>query len=198
MNNPTIIALTGFVLAATITPGPNNIMVMTSVVNFGFRRTLPHLAGVSTGATVLIAAAGLGVAALFDTAPFLVSALKLCASLYLAWLAWKIARLTPFVETNASTQPLTFAQAVGFQCVNPKVWALGMSAVTVYAPENSILAVLIIAAMFGAIGLSCNMVWAVSGTVLQRVLSDGIRLQVFNMTMALLLVASILPVLFAF
>jgi threonine/homoserine/homoserine lactone efflux protein len=187
-------ALMGFVFAATITPGPNNIMVMTSGANFGFRRSIPHLLGVSLGALAVVLLTGFGLMAVFKAAPFLETALKIASAVYLVWLAWKIANAKPPEAGAAPGKPLTFLQAAAFQWVNPKVWATGLSAMTLFAPDRSVLSMLAIGLAFSTIGMGSNAVWTFMGTALRHWLTVGRRLRVFNVTMAILLVASIYPV----
>lgn len=188
-------AIAGFALAATITPGPNNIMVMASGANFGFRRTTPHLLGVAVGFSVMITLAGIGLMVLFDTFPVLNTALKVVSVIYLLFLAWKIANVVPPEAGSSTGRPLTFLQAAAFQWVNPKAWAMGLTAITLYAPEHSLASVALVALLFTAVGLPANSLWALMGTVLRRWLSNRTRLRVFNLAMALLLVASLYPAL---
>lgn len=196
MENTVLPALVGFVVAATITPGPNNIMVMASGANFGFRRSIPHLCGVSAGATAIILLVGIGLMAIFDAAPILETVLRVVSASYLLWLAWKIANARPPRAGNSETRPLSFFQAATFQWVNPKVWATGLSAITLFAPERSFASVFLIAVAFAIIGMASNAIWTWMGTALRRWLTVGHRLRVFNGAMALLLVASLYPVLF--
>lgn len=196
MENTVLPALIGFVVVATVTPRPNNIMVMASGANFGFRRSMPHLCGVSAGATTVILLVGIGLMAIFDAAPVLESVLRVVSATYLLWLAWKIASAQPPQAGNAETRALSFLQAATFQWVNPKVWATGLSAITLFAPERSFASVFVIAMAFAIIGMASNAIWTWTGTALRCWLTVGYRLRVFNGTMALLLVASLYPVLF--
>lgn len=195
MDNAIIPALASFVFAATITPGPNNIMVMASGANFGIRRSIPHLLGVSIGVLPIIMLAGFGLMAIFDALPGLETALRVVSALYLLWLAWKIASAPPPDAGNAAGRPLSFLQAAAFQWVNPKVWATSLSAITLFAPERILVSVVLVASAFALIGFASNAVWAWMGTALQRWLLVGRRLHLFNITMAILLVASLYPVL---
>jgi threonine/homoserine/homoserine lactone efflux protein len=191
-----LLALAGFAFAATITPGPNNIMVMASGANFGFRRSMPHLCGVSAGVLAIILLVGLGLILIFDAIPLLQKVLPVASAAYLLWLAWKIANAVPAEARKTEAKPFSFVQAAAFQWVNPKVWATGLSAITLYAPEHSPLSVMLVAAAFAVIGLASNAVWTWMGTVLRRWLSVGHRLRMFNVIMATLLVASLYPVFF--
>ncbi len=184
-----------FSLVATITPGPNNIMVMTSGANFGFRQTTPHLLGIVIGFLFMIVLAGLGLMALFDRFPALNFALKTASIIYLLFLAWKIANSTPPEDEAETGRPLTFLQGAAFQWVNPKAWAMGLTAITLYAPDQSLVSVALIAIAFTVIGLPAISLWAVMGVSLRQFLSNRFRLRTFNFVMAFLLVASIYPAL---
>ena len=186
-------ALIGFAFVSSITPGPNNMMLMASGANFGLRRTLPHMLGVAIGFTVMIAAVGIGLMGLFDAFPPLFTILKVASAVYLVWLAWKIATAPPpeAAKTASDARPMTFAQAAAFQWVNPKAWTMALTAITVYAGTRDIVAVLGVAAVFGAINLPVVSIWAVMGQYLSRWLTDARRRRAFNWGMAALLVASL-------
>lgn len=191
-----LLALCGFAFVSSITPGPNNLMLMTSGANFGFGRSVPHMLGVGIGFTVMIAMVGFGIAQIFNTYPVSHTILKVLSVAYMLWLAWKIAHAAPPSEAVASeARPLTFLQAAGFQWVNPKAWAMALTATTVYAGSGSPLAVLTVALAFGAVNIPCISSWTVLGQQMRRVLRNPARLRLFNWTMALLLVASLWPVL---
>jgi threonine/homoserine/homoserine lactone efflux protein len=185
--------LLAFVTASTITPGPNSIMIMASGVNFGFRRTLPHIFGVAVGITIVITLAGIGLGAVLDLVPELRQAMLVASAAYLLYLAWKIANAAPASEADSAGTPLTFFQALGFQWVNPKVWALGMAAVAIFAPQYIPANVIIVALAFALVGLVSNSSWAWFGTIISHFLSTGKRLRVFNVCAALTLVASLVP-----
>jgi threonine/homoserine/homoserine lactone efflux protein len=188
-----------FSFVSSITPGPNNLMLMASGANFGLRRTLPHMAGVCLGFTGMVVLVGIGLVGLFDTYPVSYEVLKVVSVIYLLYLAWKIATAAaPHDGTAAgeeSGRPLSFIQAVLFQWVNPKAWTMALTALSVYAPSQSVGAVLVVAVIFGTVNLPCISFWTMMGQQLQRLLTSSRRLVVFNVGMALLLVASLYPVL---
>lgn len=188
-------ALLGFAFVATVTPGPNNLMLMASGANFGFRRTLPHMLGIVGGVSVMAFLVGAGLMALFDILPALNLVLKVVSVGYLLWLAFKIATAAPVEERDADSSPMTFLQAATFQWVNPKAWAMCLSAITLYAPDRSLLSVAIVAGAFALVSFPAISVWAWLGTVVRQWLSNATRLRVFNITMSALLVASLYPVL---
>ncbi len=190
-----VIPLATFAFVTSITPGPNNLMLMASGANFGFRRTIPHMLGVALGFVFMAFLMGIGLAELFEEFPWLHTVLTVVSIVYLLWLAWKIANAAPPEPGAAKGTPLTFLQAAAFQWVNPKAWAMALTAVTIYAPGDTALAIFAVAAVFGAINLPSVSTWCLLGQGMQRVLTDQRRLSVFNWTMALLLVLSLYPVL---
>ena len=126
--------LTMFGIAMSFTPGPNNFMLMTSGLNFGFRRTLPHLFGVFHGFTLLTLCIGLGLGGLFTAFPILYTILKYAGAAYMLYLAWTIAMSdTKAKKTAARKRPFTFIEAAAFQWVNPKAWIAIVGAISTYA-----------------------------------------------------------------
>ncbi len=191
------IALAAFAFVASITPGPNNLMLMASGANFGWVRTLPHMLGISVGFVVMVALVGVGLAQVFTAYPLVFKVLQVVSLGYLLFLAWKIATAAGPANSKASGKPFTFIQAALFQWVNPKAWAMALTAMSVYTPSSEVFAVLMTALVFGAVNLPCITLWALLGTQVQRVLTNPDRLRVFNSVMALLLVGSLLPVVFS-
>lgn len=193
--SPELIAgLSLFAMISSITPGPNNIMLMTSGVNFGIKRTLPHMLGVAIGFTAMVALVGLGVMIIFDQLPWLYDVLHFVSLIYLCYLAYKIATTTqPGWQTSGPGIPMTFWQAALFQWVNPKAWTMALTAVTVYAPERDLISVSLIALVFGTINLPCIACWVFTGSRLRKLLSQPRVLRVFNYAMAGLLLVSVIP-----
>ena len=191
----TLPALALFALVTSVTPGPNNLMLMASGANFGFRRTVPHMLGVGLGFVLMTFLVGVGLAGLFQTYPLAVTALEVVSVVYMLWLAWKIAHAAAPKERQAGGTPMTFLQAAAFQWVNPKAWAMALTAVTVHAPDRSLWAVALVAVIFGAINLPSVSLWTLIGQQMRRVLTNERRLMIFNWTMAGLLVLSLAPVL---
>lgn len=191
----TLPALAAFAVASSITPGPNNIMLMTSGTNFGFRRTVPHMLGVSLGFALMIVLVGLGLAQLFARYPVAHEILKWVSVAYLLYLAWKIATASPPSDGAAAKgTPMTFVQAALFQWVNPKAWTMALTGVTVYMPPvDPWIGLLLVAALFGAINLPCVGLWAAMGVKLRSWLGDARRLRQFNVAAAVLLVGSLYP-----
>ncbi len=191
----TLPALVIFAFVTSVTPGPNNLMLMASGANFGFRRTVPHMLGVGLGFVLMTFLVGIGLAGLFQTYPLTWTALEVVSVVYMLWLAWKIAHAAAPKDREAGGTPMTFLQAAAFQWVNPKAWAMAVTAVTLYAPDRSLWTVALVAAIFGAVNLPSVSLWTLTGQHLRRVLTNPRRLTIFNWTMAGLLVLSLAPVL---
>ncbi len=187
-------ALLAFAFASSITPGPNNLMLLASGANFGVRRSIPHMLGISVGHSFMVVVVGLGLMGIFEAVPALHDALIVASVLYLLWLAWRIATAVP-KDGATRARPFTFWQAAAFQWVNPKAWVMAIGAVTLYAGEDGVWAVLAVAAVFAATNLPSISVWTVLGQGMRRVLTSPARLRAFNWTMAALLVVSLWPVL---
>ncbi len=185
-----------FGIIAAVTPGPNNVMLTTTGLNFGVRRGIPHLLGICIGFPIMLALIGLGFGTVFERYPIVHEIIKVVGIVYLLFLAWKIAMTRGSVERIEQEKPISFLQAAAFQWVNPKAWVMGSSALAAYTSldDNFFLQVTIICITFALITLPCAGVWLVSGAGLQRFLRDPGHLRAFNIAMALLLVASILPV----
>ena len=197
MSLQTLVFLFGFAFSTSITPGPNNMMLFASGVNFGFRRTIPHMLGISVGFLSLLLGVGFGLGALLHTVPLLYTALKFAGGAYLLWIAYKIGTsrtLSDGVETGS--KPLTLLQAAAFQWINPKAWVMAVSAMATYPnPDQYIWTVIIVGLVFTAVNLPSVSSWAAVGAVMRQWLSVPVRLKWFNITMALLLVVSLWPML---
>ena len=191
-------ALVLFAFVASVTPGPNNLMLLTSGVNFGFRRTIPHMLGIGLGFTFMIAVVGFGIGEVLAYAPGVYTALKYGGGAYMLWLAVKLARAGPLGPKGAETgNPLPFWEAAAFQWVNPKAWVMAVSAIAAYTtPADHTRSVLIVALAFGIVNLPSVSVWALFGSAMSATLRDPARARVFNTVMAVLLVASLAPILF--
>jgi len=190
------ISLIVFGVIAAVTPGPNNVMLTTTGLNFGVRRGLPHLLGICVGFPVMLALIGLGFGTLFTRYPLLHEIIKVVGIVYLLYLAWRIAMTRGGMERIERSKPINFWQAAAFQWVNPKAWVMGISALAAFTSMdgNFFVQVAIICVTFSFLAFPCAGAWLVFGASLQRLLRDPKHLRVFNIAMALLLVASILPV----
>lgn len=194
MTSELFLALLGFAFVTSITPGPNNMMLLASGVNFGFRRTMPHMLGISMGHALMVFLVGLGLAGVFKAWPPALLALKVASVAYMLWLAWRIAQAGAPGEGRAKAAPMTFLQAAAFQWVNPKAWAMALGAVSAYVVEPSALAYAAVAGVFALVNLPSVSVWAGAGQAMRRWLDGPGRLRAFNWTMAGLLVLSLWPV----
>ncbi|ACE91877.1 LysE family amino acid efflux protein [Rhizobium phaseoli] len=192
----TFFALVLFAFATSITPGPNNMMLFASGVNFGFRRTIPHMFGIGAGFFSLLIGVGLGLGALLHTLPLVYTVLKFAGGAYLVWIAWKIASSRSLSEGSNSAAPMSFVSAAAFQWVNPKAWVMAVTAMATYTnPELYLASVLIVGLAFAVVNVPSVSTWAGFGSALRDWLSDPVRLKWFNITMAVLLVASLWPML---
>jgi threonine/homoserine/homoserine lactone efflux protein len=191
------LALLVYAFVTSITPGPNNLMLLASGVNFGVTRTVPHMLGISIGFFVLLLAVGFGLGAVLTAFPALHTALKIAGAAYLLYLAWKIAMSRALNGTEeAEARPMRFIDAAAFQWVNPKAWVMAITAMAVYTnPDHPFLSVALISFAFAVVNLPSVAVWAGFGTALRGFLSDPIRLKWFNIAMGVLLAATLWPML---
>ncbi len=196
MNVDVLIALSGFMFVTSMTPGPNNIMLLASGVNFGFRRTLPHMGGVVFGFLFMLLCIAVGLGQLLERAPAIYRVLKFLGGAYLVYLAYKIAMSGPMESDGEASRPLTFWAAAAFQWVNPKAWVATVTAVATYSDvthyTNTVLIVAFVSFLASLLSVSS---WTFFGTTLRGLLSNPLTLRRFNITMGLLLVASLWPML---
>jgi threonine/homoserine/homoserine lactone efflux protein len=196
MQADTLMALFLFAFTTSITPGPNNMMLFASGVNFGFTRTSPHMLGIGAGFLSLLVAVGLGLGALLHSVPMLYIALKFAGGAYLVWIAWKIGTSRTLSEGKAGAAPMSFLQAAAFQWINPKAWVMAVTAMATYTSEQAYLTnVLIVGVIFAIVNVPSVSTWAGFGSALRQWLSEPVRLKWFNITMAVLLVLSLWPML---
>ena len=183
-----------FALVTSITPGPNNTMLLASGVNFGFRRTMPHLFGISIGVAILMLCVGFGLGEAFKRLLLLYTILEAASVAYLLYLAWRIGTSGEVKAHGAKPRPMTFIEAAAFQWVNPKAWMMVLTAATTirlsadYGMNAAWMSV-----VFLLIGVPCICLWAAFGLGLRRFLSNPRALRLFNVTMAVLLILSLYP-----
>ena len=193
MSQQIFLALVAFAFVTSVTPGPNNVMLMASGANFGMRRTLPHMLGVTLGFGAMVALLGLGVDRLIAGSPMLAAAMKWISMAYMLWLAWKIAHASaPVGQVEAGARPMGFLAACAFQWVNPKAWMMGLGALSAYSAGAG--GALMVALIFTLVNLPSVAIWAVMGQGLRGMLERPARLVWFNRVMAVLLVVSMAPV----
>ncbi|KMO10248.1 LysE family translocator [Methylobacterium indicum] len=197
-----LLSASAFAVAMSATPGPNNTMVVASGATYGFARTVPHMLGIAAGFPVMLIVLGTaGLPLLTD--PRVHAVLKWVGAAYLLWLAWKIAAAEPdpavaAAKPGAPGRPLGFLQAALFQWVNPKAWIIAAGALATYTAEGqgaSPAATLLLALVFGLVAVPCVALWTLVGVGTARVLRSRRAMRLFNLAMAGLLVASLVPVL---
>ena len=190
-------ALMGFAFVSSITPGPNNMMLMASGANFGVRRTVPHMMGVGLGHSFMIVVLGAGLVQVFETYPLTLTVMKWVSVGYLLYLSWKIANAAPKAPGAPETggQPFTCLQAAAFQWVNPKGWFMALTAISAYTGNQTMREVVIVAVVFVCTNIPSISFWTVLGQQMRKFLTSPVRLRTFNIVMALLLVATLIPIL---
>ena len=172
------------------------MMLLASGANFGFQRTIPHMLGITLGFAFMVILVGMGIVQIFDAWPMSYVLLKYASIAYLLFLAYKIATAKQASTSGAnSNRPLTFMQASLFQWVNPKAWTMALTSLSVYSPNQELQSVLIVSAIFALVNLPSVSVWALIGKQMQRWLGSAKRLRTFNISMAVILVASLIPAL---
>lgn len=192
MNTETLVPLISFAVVALFTPGPNNLMLMSSGANFGFKKTVPHMIGVALGFSIMFVLVGLGLMNIFSALPWTYNILKAVSICYLLFLAYKIATAsTDLNGVKIDSKPFTFLQALLFQWVNPKAWTIALSAITLYTENNSISSALFVSLVFFISGIPSVSTWTLVGCQLQRIQLTCKQLKAFNITMALLLITSV-------
>jgi threonine/homoserine/homoserine lactone efflux protein len=192
-----LIALIGFAVASSITPGPNNLLVLTSGLNHGVPRSLPLIAGISFGFAFMLVVIGIGLGSVIRTNASLHTAAKVFGLVYMLWLAWKVASSTPSLEVDngQAARPLSAVTGVTFQWVNPKAWAIALTATAAFsAADAAMVSLAWIVGVFLMISFGSLSAWAAFGSLMRRLIDTPAKLRAFNMTMALLLLASALPV----
>ncbi|EDM67960.1 transporter, LysE family [Moritella sp. PE36] len=188
-------AFMAFAFVTSVTPGPNNLMLMNSGASFGIRKTVPHVLGIVVGFIFMLLLVGLGIMQIFQRFPVSYDILKVSSIAYLLYLAFKIATSNTTLEHNATkTKPFSFIQAAMFQWINPKAWTMALTALSIYATSSDLNTVLFVTLIFAVINLPAISLWVLLGQKMQRFLTSRKRLKAFNVTMAMLLVMSLYPV----
>ncbi len=197
MSSEAFLALLVYAFVTSITPGPNNFMLLASGVNFGFVRTIPHMLGIGMGFLSLLLGIGFGLGAVLTAFPALHTVLKIAGGAYLLYLAWKIAMSRSMGKSDeAKARPMSFLEASAFQWVNPKAWVMAITAMAVYTnPAAPFLSVVLISVAFALVNLPSVSSWAGFGMALRGFLSDPVRLKWFNIAMGVLLAATLWPML---
>jgi threonine/homoserine/homoserine lactone efflux protein len=186
-----------FAISSTVTPGPNNIMIMTSGLNYGVKKSIPHLLGICFGFPVMVIVIGFGFSIVFERYPLFNEIIKVLGIVYLLYLAWLIASSSPVSLEGRKSKPLSFTQAALFQWVNPKAWVVATGAVSAYTSVSSDIftQVIFIALAFLIVAIPSLGTWLIFGVGIKKYLKSPKHQKVFNLSMALLLILSVLPVL---
>jgi len=191
------LAIILFAASTSVTPGPNNIMIMTSGLNYGVRGSIPHLLGICFGFPAMVIMVGLGFSVVFEMYPMFHEVIKIIGVGYLVFLAWLIASSSPSLLEVENSKPLNFTQAALFQWINPKAWVIATGAVSAYTSVSSDIfsQVIIIALTFFIVAFPCVGIWLFFGVGLKKYLNSPKHQKIFNISMALLLIGSVYPVL---
>jgi threonine/homoserine/homoserine lactone efflux protein len=188
----TIAALFSFGLVSSITPGPNNIMLAVSGVNFGIRRTVPHMAGITTGLLLIIIASGLGLGTVFSLYPPVRRVMQVLGIVYTLWLSWKIASAGSLGGGDLP-HPMRYRAAFAFQWVNPKLWLMAVTLAALYVrPDHTLADTMLITGVVAIINVPAMLLWAGFGAGLRGILQVPSRVRIFNIVMSLVLAASVL------
>jgi threonine/homoserine/homoserine lactone efflux protein len=188
-----------FAISASVTPGPNNILMMASGANFGFRKTLPHLLGVVIGFPLMLLLIGLGFGAVLQSYPLVHEIIRYVGATYMLWMAWKIASTSKKIDdAKKPAKPMTFLQAVLFQWVNPKGWTMGVGAMAAYTTPggNYFHELLVIILVFMLVGIPSALLWVMGGKFTATLLGSPKHFLIFNRVMGGLLALSVIPILF--
>ncbi len=198
MDSVLFASLIFFVLTSSVTPGPNNIMLMASGANFGLRRTLPHMMGVVTGFPIMVLLVGLGLGSVLQASPLIHEIIRYVGAAYILWMAWKIGTAKAVKEGKTNEQPMSYLQAVLFQWVNPKAWTMGISAIAAYTTPGGdfLMQLIIIIVVCTIISAPNSLLWILGGKFMARLLHNEKRLIIYNRTMGILLALSVIPILF--
>ncbi len=194
----TAIALTGFAFVMSISPGPANLLLLISGANFGYKKTLPMVLGISAGFLMMVFFVGIGLGQFIVKHPFVYLALRISCFTYVLWLSFQIAKSRSLgsTESNQMSEPFTFLQAALFQLINPKAWAVALILTVSYTSSSNFMASLMaLIVIFAIVNIPSISVWALFGAVLRESLAKGHRIAIFNISMALLLVCSMVPIL---
>ena len=193
-----LIAVLPFAVAMSFTPGPNNLMLASAGARFGFARTWPHQLGIVVGFAMMTVSVGFGIAALIATVPSLYLAMKIVSIGYVIYLAWKIGSAEVTSLEAGEGRPMGFLAAAAFQWINPKAWIMTLTAMATFTTltADAHFQVVLLTLVFVVVGAASSSTWVLFGQFIRRYLTSHRRHAIFNWTMAALLVASIIPVMF--
>ena len=183
-----LLPLALFAFVSSITPGPNNIMLTSSGILFGFARSIPHMLGITVGFGVLLGICAAGVGSLVLAVPALHIFLKVTGSTYLLYLAWQLRRIALKEGDDRHGKPMSFLGAALFQFANPKAWVMAVTGASAFLPavQPVWMAIALFCLVFCAVNLPCISVWAGTGAALRRYLQQPIWQRVFCIVMVVL------------
>ncbi len=189
-----------FTLTSSVTPGPNNIIILSSGLTFGYKKTIPHILGVVLGYPFMLILLGLGIGVVLEKFPIVLNILRYVGIAYLFWMAYKIVSNTSSYEVteNSNKKPFSFLQSALFQWVNPKAWIMGLTVISLFvtSSENSLIQILTIALIYALSIVIGTSLWAIGGVFLKRFLKDAKSVRFFNIILAVFLIVSVVPVMF--
>lgn len=182
-----------FCISSSVTPGPNNLMIMMSGLNYGIRRSLAHFCGITAGFALMLLVMGLGLDSIFTAFPILHKVIKIAGSAYILYLAVKTIFSSTKIYAEAGKRPVKFLQAAIFQWANPKAWVMSIGVFAAFSLpiHNSVLEVAAITVLFSVILIPCLSVWLFGGVIMRAMLSNERSVRIFNLIMGLLLIVSI-------
>jgi threonine/homoserine/homoserine lactone efflux protein len=193
-----LIAVVLFAVSTCFSPGPNNLMLVTSGAKFGLERSWQHIWGVALGFPLMVAIVAMFLGAVFQALPALHDVLNIVGAFYLLYLSWKIIMAGGSIEQGNAGKPLSFTEAALFQWVNPKAWVMATGAIAAYTTASGYaVSVAGIVAAFTAAGFASSFTWVAFGTLIARFLNTPGRMRAFNIVLGLLLIASMAPILFS-
>ncbi len=182
-----------------MTPGPNNIMLLSSGLTFGYKRTIPHALGINFGFPIMVICVGLGAGKLFEIFPLIYPVLKVAGISYLFWMAWHIANTKGSLDTaNTKDKPFTFWQAALFQWINPKAWVMAVTSTVAFITDHEVafIQVMIISSIFFLCAIVSTNSWALGGVLLRQFIQNQRMVRFFNILMAALIIGSVVPFVF--
>jgi threonine/homoserine/homoserine lactone efflux protein len=187
-----LLALLAFAFVGTVSPGPNNAVLWASGLEFGFRRTIPHIVGTALGIGVLVVGVAAGIGVLLDAVPAAELVLKLLGSAYLLYVAFVVIADGTVGRTKIA-HPLTVWQGIGFQCLNPKAWVFAVAVVATFLPQDfhRLVGVALLTGILMVVVVGSSSIWAVGGAALGRVVEDERKRRAVSIALAVLLVASV-------
>jgi len=183
-----------FSISTTLTPGPNNFMLLNSGLHFGIKRSLPHYLGICLGFQMMVLLVALGLGKVFTLYAWINQVLKIMGVIYMLYLAWQILNIRVNCQEKSNIKkPFSFSQAIMFQWVNPKAWLMAISAISIFSISvNYLVNAFAISTMFLLICLPCLGIWLIFGVILQNALKEDKHHRWFNISMAICLVASVI------